>query len=1850
MAEDKKSFLQGKMNKDIDARLLPNGEYRSAQNIQITTSDEQDVGSITNIKGNTKIINNSNTLISDILVNDLSHYIDLETIGCFFDEKNNRIFYFVTNNVCPNVTAVGLVGDDDGPTMAVDLDNNDLLCAIYLHDNIDSNTSSIKKLVSGLFLNFSKTNIITGVNLLDNLLFFTDNLNQPRRINIDTALANNAFYDSEEKISVAKFAPFMPPLLLEHETTTYNQSIASSIFDQGGVTEALYEQDLYQTNFYDAATSGNLIGSYFFYRSPLTTTAFSTILFDETTNFIYLNSSLSEVLVGYNEVFVNTISNFTTDTFFKIQLNSVTGEVLNIIPTGPALGETTDITESQPQLIANQGDDYTVVTNPSFIPVGPTSSMQTFNQNNFPEDYLKEKFVRFSYRFKFKDGEYSTIAPFTQICFIPKTTSYSVTESQKIFKTGSVHYQDDNGNSDGMVNSITGVNLNIILPSNNPNKDFEISNLEILYKESDKNINDSIIKYLYKSTLPYKTLPKDQLTRVYDNVPLAALAQEVVGNRVVYGNFVQDRTLPSRKDKIAGLDFSVGLTEKFDITNSFGNADFNNYYLHKEYPFHSVKQRRTYEVGVVLSDKFGRQSPVLTSNTSSSSVDVKAKPNTFHSSSWSSTENFIHSFSPGSQDYCGDALNITFNSTITSPYAKGTIIPINTFASSTDVYDFDLFKANFGTDLILSNGSPGSTGGVMINNLYFYSTINQNPVAAGEPNVSLIVGSFLYKNAILTEVQTGYSELYINTNSSSVANFLDILKVNLNSETGEILSTEVALQSIFTNNIIFSSQPVQHAFAGEAFEGTILGSISIVSPEQTSVIIPNLGEVYKLIITNFNETDLFSVGEYLKGQEKDFVEIVGFDQESGQFIIYLDGAPSLSYTNFFNNDTSQINFNSYIFFKYKISPYGWYSYRVVVKQTEQEYHNVYVPNVVTIDINNEGHKSYFPIIGDNINKITRDIEFSNIQETGLSTSKSQIYPKVLPLTSATTVSGLTSVLSRSIQSDKDLINVISVGTAKEQDLKDEESNVLSFIYETNKNPLIAQIPYGNSSINIGQDITSSFKGNEYDFASNATGISGNTRLKLPNTDIAVFTSGSPVVTIGDFLSGKNTNLVKIEAITGDGTESLITCDGEISDIYFDTAATTGNKIYSYKYGLQDRISVFETKPFESKLDIYYETSTAGYVHELNEAVSVVTDVESVSFINTEDFKESTIFYDEFGTFQNNFAATLNILDQNGSTLTLGDGPGQINVGGVEITQEIGTGPNELSSLFSDFIQQSNSANSTRFVIFNDENTATFKLKPREGLGNFTYDPLLEPTKYIFTLRITVNGNNSNLQDEVFIINNVEINLINEAPVISSSTTVSAQQNNDDPTLTPIHTIIATNASASEQNNTSGLQFRCRDLQSQFIENEAGTLQGFETIFDSQGEEIVELRINNTTGEIFLTNEFQEESLNVNFAIRITDGSDYFSDENFQAGDDEHGGLFVDHEINLTVSDGLIVLNGISSQAVPNVSQEELPGNNINIFQNEGSTRVAVEDFMFKPEVNNPATGIAYGSYWTTTPNAQQIENMPKNQIILDSAEPAGIAYGPVGIFLCSQTAAKSNNKMTTRIWALRVIDNIPKVVTYYNETSATINRSTRSWFNHHLLSGWGHIFCQTSPTFLTGGGTGTSSAPFSSSFCDIDGSLAVNPSCPYHPDYSTNNIFNNPSQNWNHWPPGNMSGFYGHYDPDLLADSGWILNQPGTHPRYGSANNNSYEGSFPYYNNEGEIVHTISKPEDMNVSTSGINFLGTVPPFHRGDPFLFKCKDTVVLNTVEYEILYVVEAPHKISDGVNEQPLQMKKVFLCRKQ
>ena len=49
MREMKRNFASGKMNKDLDERIVPAGQYRDAMNIQVSTTEGSDVGTMQNI-------------------------------------------------------------------------------------------------------------------------------------------------------------------------------------------------------------------------------------------------------------------------------------------------------------------------------------------------------------------------------------------------------------------------------------------------------------------------------------------------------------------------------------------------------------------------------------------------------------------------------------------------------------------------------------------------------------------------------------------------------------------------------------------------------------------------------------------------------------------------------------------------------------------------------------------------------------------------------------------------------------------------------------------------------------------------------------------------------------------------------------------------------------------------------------------------------------------------------------------------------------------------------------------------------------------------------------------------------------------------------------------------------------------------------------------------------------------------------------------------------------------------------------------------------------------------------------------------------------------------------------------------------------------------------------------------------------------------------------------------------------------------------------------------------------------------------------------------------------------------
>ena len=101
MPEIKRQFTGGKMNKDVDERLVPNGEYRDAMNIQVSTSEGGEVGTIQNILGNKLISDNSNT---SFLKNEDT------CIGSVADEKTDALYWFIAGHFPVELQVEGPIG------------------------------------------------------------------------------------------------------------------------------------------------------------------------------------------------------------------------------------------------------------------------------------------------------------------------------------------------------------------------------------------------------------------------------------------------------------------------------------------------------------------------------------------------------------------------------------------------------------------------------------------------------------------------------------------------------------------------------------------------------------------------------------------------------------------------------------------------------------------------------------------------------------------------------------------------------------------------------------------------------------------------------------------------------------------------------------------------------------------------------------------------------------------------------------------------------------------------------------------------------------------------------------------------------------------------------------------------------------------------------------------------------------------------------------------------------------------------------------------------------------------------------------------------------------------------------------------------------------------------------------------------------------------------------------------------------------------------------------------------------------------------------------------------------------
>lgn len=184
MSNITRTFRAGRMNKALDERLVPNDEYIDALNVRVNSSNDSNAGTVENSA--------SNELLASLSYKFQSLNIAATTIGAYADSSRETLYWFVHQ---PNWDASG---------------NLDMIVSYNL-----SNNQLTYHVVTRETLNFNPQYLICSVNMIEDILYFTDNYNPPRRINVKRTYLqpNDAEVDQtfDTDLNVIVKPPFAAP-------------------------------------------------------------------------------------------------------------------------------------------------------------------------------------------------------------------------------------------------------------------------------------------------------------------------------------------------------------------------------------------------------------------------------------------------------------------------------------------------------------------------------------------------------------------------------------------------------------------------------------------------------------------------------------------------------------------------------------------------------------------------------------------------------------------------------------------------------------------------------------------------------------------------------------------------------------------------------------------------------------------------------------------------------------------------------------------------------------------------------------------------------------------------------------------------------------------------------------------------------------------------------------------------------------------------------------------------------------------------------------------------------------------------------------------------------------------------------------------------------------------------------------------------------------------------------------------------------------------------------------------------------------------------------------------------------
>ncbi len=624
------TFQSGRMNKDLDERLLPNGEYRDALNLDLANSDGSNVGTLQNVKGNR------------------------EQRGCAGCSENWSADYI---DALPDPVVIGSIRPDETERMywfiAAPAKTGSFPYGVSAIAEYDQTTDLVKPVLvdTAGILNFSQDYLITGINILDKFLFWTDDQTEPKKINIEKFKTGSVDFTTHTK--VPKWLPQQntyqanlssQPDFVEADVTTIKKSPlnALTLFMGASASDAPGQEPQPGTGITPVTTTWGYLNLENFTYKPnvlINADAFESL----PTYAEYLD--LIDPVSGSVNHFQNSSLNTDNSESYPNGSNTapywdgrVTFNVSELPSSAWAAGKII-ILKGEIRSDFGPNDTYEISLKiHSLNNLTVTAEIQAISSNiskalnadgeNLPiiwDVLLLEKkpmfeyvFPRFAYRWKYIDGEYSTFSPFSEVAFIGNDFEYLSSDGYNI----------------GMTNNIRKLLIQSLEWS-----DPEISEIDILYKESNSTsvyLVDTLKKSEYEnSTLPSEyeikteligaVIESNQILRPWDNVPKKAKAQEIIGNRVVYGNYLQNYNTigvvnSSTEEVSTQVDISASL-----LATPYPDPLENDegYTVSTTLPYKSLKSIRTYQAGVVYKDKYGRETPVFTSKNAGVQVEIK---------------------------------------------------------------------------------------------------------------------------------------------------------------------------------------------------------------------------------------------------------------------------------------------------------------------------------------------------------------------------------------------------------------------------------------------------------------------------------------------------------------------------------------------------------------------------------------------------------------------------------------------------------------------------------------------------------------------------------------------------------------------------------------------------------------------------------------------------------------------------------------------------------------------------------------------------------------------------------------------------------------------------------------------------------------------------------------------------------------------------------------------------------------------------------------------------------------------------------------------------------------------------